>query len=312
MREAVQARRSAASQARAEDQGLGRGLLQARRHAAADLRDAAEEAADEEGATAQKPKTICRVVGISAHKLVATKQIRVNTKGTWKVQIRTGYQRTTQNIAVGVKRKRPKTGVPVLLVGDSMMSQLVTPIADRLERKADVDTLLRGGGRLTETGFDWFGAARARVNKLKPRAVAVLIGGGDGFPIKSGGTTIPCCDEPWVQAYTTYVVRMMQALSRGGRTPIFWILNPAAETADQRRVQAAINDAGVRGTRAVPVTSTLDLNTVVSPGFVYSEYKTVNGRSYKIRSADGIHFTLYGAALAGNFVADAIAPVLKW
>ena len=58
-------------------------------------------------------------------------------------------------------------------------------------------------------------------------------------------------------------------------------------------------------------TSLVDLNTAVSPGFVYSEYKTIGGKTYKIRAADGIHFTVFGAALAGNFVADSITPLLK-
>jgi hypothetical protein len=259
----------------------------------------------------RKPKTTCRTLGINARKLIAAKQIRVKTKGTWKIQVRTAFQRTTQTVAVGVKRKRPKTGLPVLLVGDSMMSQLVTPIADRLERKADVDSLLRGGGRLTETGYDWVGEARRRAAALKPRVAVVLIGAGDGFPIRSGNATVQCCDEPWIQAYTPYVVRMMQALGRGGKTKVVWGLSPAASTVEQRRVQLAVNTAGVRARAIAGATGLVDLNTVLSPGFVYAEFKTVNGRSYKIRSADGIHFTLYGAALAGNFIADSITPLLR-
>ncbi len=259
----------------------------------------------------KKPKTTCRTLNIRPAKLRGEKTIRVKAKGTWKIQVRTAYQRTTSTVAVGVKRKRPKTGVPVLLVGDSLMSQLVTPIADRLERKADVTTLLRGGGRLTEPGFDWFKAGAAEVARIKPRAAVVLIGGGDGFPIKSGNTTITCCGPAWTAAYRPFVIKMMQSLSRNGATAVAWVLNPAAEAAEQRDVQKAINDAAIQAAPFVNNVVIVDLNMAVSPGFQYAEYKTIGGRTYKIRAADGIHFTVFGAAVAGNFVADSISPLLN-
>jgi hypothetical protein len=259
----------------------------------------------------KKPKTVCRVQPIRPGVLSTRKKIQVKTKGTWIFELRGQGQRSRQTVAVGVKRKRPKTGLPVLLLGDSLMSQLITPIADRLEGKADVDALVRGGGRLTETEFDWYGQARTRLERLKPRVAVMLIGGGDGFPIKSGGQTIECCSEAWVTAYEPYVLKMMKVLSRNGRTAVAWGLQPAAESGAQREVQAAVNRAAELVYRQVPVTGLIDLNTVVSPGFQYQEYKTVGGRSYKIRASDGIHFTVFGAAIAGNFIADSIAPLLR-
>ena len=126
----------------------------------------------------RKPKTVCRTQGIRPGALTARKRIRVKTRGTWTFELRSQGQKSRTTIAVGVKRKRPKTGVPVLLLGDSLMSQLVTPIADRLEGKADVDSLVRGGGRLTSPnsiGTERLGSGSSASSRASPRRSSAAV-----------------------------------------------------------------------------------------------------------------------------------------
>jgi hypothetical protein len=198
---------------------------------------------------------------------------------------------------------RPTAGEKsVLLVGDSMMAQLVDPISDDLGPQVVTDTLLEGGGRLTDPVFDWYRAARRRIASLKPAAAVILIGGGDGFPLRVGAGTVACCSDAWINAYARRVVAMMRTLRRGGRTRVAWVLYPATAQAASREILAAVNSAIRRAAPRVRKVRVADLNPLISPGFVFREYGTFNGRTVKLRAADGMHFTLPGARIAAAHI----------
>jgi lysophospholipase L1-like esterase len=253
----------------------------------------------------------CRIVGLREGRSKVTVKQRFGRKGVWKVQLRGPTKRITNSIAVGVKIKQRVVPNPgVLLLGDSLMSNLVTPITDRLGTRVNVFENLVGGSGLTDATYNWVNAAKRQLKLHKPKAAAMLIGGGDGFPLTTAdGTKVNCCGDDWSTAYSVKVARMMTVLRNGGKTKVVWILNPAMKRAGHQSVIAAINRAARIAQPGVAGVKIVDLGQALTPGGFYAESIDFGGKSVRVRQKDGVHMTVAGADIASRPVVAALKPL---
>jgi hypothetical protein len=190
------------------------------------------------------------------------------------------------------------------------MSNLVTPITDRLGTRVNVFENLVGGSGLTDATYNWVNAAKRQLKLHKPKAAAMLIGGGDGFPLTTAdGTKVNCCGDDWSTAYSVKVARMMTVLRNGGKTKVVWILNPAMKRAGHQSVIAAINRAARIAQPGVAGVKIVDLGQALTPGGFYAESIDFGGKSVRVRQKDGVHMTVAGADIASRPVVAALKPL---
>ena len=189
------------------------------------------------------------------------------------------------------KRTNPPTNpANVAIYGDSIMSQVVTPLEDLLPIYAKLDRTLGGGAGLT--GFDFVGKAQQRTAAVNPQVSIVLLGGGEST----------CCSGN----FTGRVRAMYDATtSRGGR--VVWVLNPTPRPPvppDPDKVTLINNvNAAVRATLAgLPRVTIVDLGSTMSPGGVFNQ---------AWRAEDGLHFNIAGSKLAAQTVYPAVGALTQ-
>lgn len=205
---------------------------------------------------------------------------------------------------VGVGRDIPvDANRPVALVtGDSMMEGIDALLAQSLKRSYRVTGQTRPGtGVSKELGKRWTTIAREQASKLKPALTVVLLGGNDGFPMKTAtGDSVECCGEPWRQEYLSRLTEMANAYLRGGRATLVWSLLPPPKRSDLREQMDAVNDVITRLAATLPQIQLVDLHKIFGP-----EYRDiVNGQ--KVRDPDGLHFSLPGQRIAAKAIVAAI------
>jgi hypothetical protein len=248
----------------------------------------------------------CGPVAFSAGSSQATRNITLDRPGLWQVRLEgppgespSPSQTIDRTIAVGVTAP-PAPGLltNVAVYGDSIMSQVITPLEDKWPAHVKLDRNLVGGSGLTDAGAKWLQKAADRTNALKPKLSVVLLGGGDGGPIGD----FACCDASWIFLYAYFYVKpMYDNLARHGGK-VVWVLNPTPEQALKREVVVAVEQA----VRAVlPPAAIVDLGDTLSPGGVYTPTVPVNGVPTRVRAEDGLHLSLAGADLGADKVVAA-------
>jgi hypothetical protein len=98
---------------------------------------------------------------------------------------------------------------------------------------------------------------------------------------------------------------MMQALDRGGQSPVYWLTLPAARSSHwnhiYRSVNLALRSASQREGDPVRL---LDMGRVFTPSGHFQQTIVWAGRRISVRQADGIHLNVAGARIAAQIVVD--------
>ncbi len=232
-----------------------------------------------------------------------------DSRGRWQLELRVGAERLRHTVFAGVRvpTQRRRTASPVLVTGDSLMDGVDSFIEDGLLRTAPVKSETFPGRGISKIGFDWPATAESQVNRFKPRATVVFLGGNDGFPMQSpAGQTIQCCGEPWISEYTRRVDRMMRSYLGGGRE-LVWLTIPAPEDRDAVPLFAAVNTAVRRAGAANPSAKIVPVDELLTPGFTYRAFMEIGGKRVRVRGSDGTHLSIAGA----SFVADVVLRTLR-
>lgn len=204
---------------------------------------------------------------------------------------------------VGVGRKAPAAPRPTLLVtGDSMIQGIDAILGEKLKKTYRVVGQTRPGTGVSKPlDTPWTTVARQQASKHKPAVTVVLLGGNDGFKMKTAaGQEVECCGEPWRAEYAERIERMAIAYARRGAGTVIWGLLPPAKRTDLHEQMDAVNDSIRRMARRMPEVHLVGLDKIFGP-----EYRdTVQGR--KVRDPDGLHFNLAGQRIAAQAIIDAL------
>ena len=204
---------------------------------------------------------------------------------------------------VGVGRKAPAAPRPVALVtGDSMMQGIDAILGEKLKKRYRVIGQTRPGTGVSKSlDTPWTTVARQQATKHRPVVTIVLLGGNDGFTMKTaGGQDVECCGEPWRLEYTERLKTMAAAYGRDGLGTVVWSLLPPPKRADLAEQMGAVNDAIRRMAAASSTVQLVPLDKLFGP-----EYREeIDGK--KVRDPDGLHFSLAGQRLAAQAIIDAL------
>ncbi len=199
----------------------------------------------------------------------------------------------------------------VVLMGDSLSAisaPLIGPYFDLLGYDLRPATL--SGSGLLDTEVDWPAHARALVAQDDPSVVVVEFIGDYGFLGTRPGVA---AHSPEFYAQWAAVAQQLEDIlsSRGAR--VYWVLGPP--------VSNPVNEAAIVTLDRIyerlhaPNTAsghplTIDVTPALTGGTGrYTEYLPgPGGVPVQVRTPNGTHFTLYGAALFGRAIAQAIGP----
>lgn len=219
--------------------------------------------------------------------------------------------KTLTPVATGVPRLTPLAPLPptaagqprvVALVGDSMMA---VGLSDVLLRETAnhqnlhvVKAFRSGTGLARPDVFDWMQEYPAMIAGEKPDAVIVAIGANDGQGFVEDGKTLAYGSDAWVKVYQQRTADFLSLLTQDG-AHVVWVGLPPMKAGGYNERAAEINRIAYTVVSQNPLATWWNPQPYIgdeSGGFRELE-TAANGKTTRIRSADGIHLSDEGAEL---------------
>lgn len=197
----------------------------------------------------------------------------------------------------------------VALVGDSMMA---VGISDVLLRDAANNPNLRvirafksGTGLARPDVFDWMTEYPAMIGSEDPDAVIVAIGANDGQGFVDDGKAVAFGSERWVKAYQQRTAAFLDLLTQNG-THVVWVGLPPMRSGPYNAKIATINRIAYTVVSQYPQATWWNPQPLI--GDQDGQYRDFgvapDGKTIRLRQADGIHLSDDGASL--------LAPALMY
>jgi hypothetical protein len=198
----------------------------------------------------------------------------------------------------------------VALTGDSMMA---VGLSAEMMREAAGDKNLRivkayrsGTGLARPEVFNWMDEYPAMLGAEKPDVVIVAIGANDGQGFVVDRKVLPYGSEDWRKVYQGRLAEFLAMVGEGGARVVWVGLPPMRghvydeKIADLNRIAYTVVSQSPRATWWNSA------SYVGDDAGKFREYATLaNGKTMRIRSTDGIHFSDEGASLLTTVL-------LKW
>jgi len=190
----------------------------------------------------------------------------------------------------------------VALVGDSMMA---VGLSDVLLRQTATNKNLRivkafrsGTGLARPDVFDWMEEYPAMIGDEKPDAVIVAIGANDGQGFVEDGKTLTFGSDAWVKVYQQRTTDFLNLLTQNG-AHVAWVGLPPMKAGAYNDRAAEINRIAYTVVSQNPLATWWNPQPYIGDeagGFRELE-TSPDGKTTRIRAADGIHLSDEGAAL---------------
>lgn len=214
-------------------------------------------------------------------------------------------------VIASLPRSTPLTPLPataqgqprvVALVGDSMMAVGLGNVLLRQtagNQNVRVIKAFRSGTGLARPDvFDWMQEYPAMIGTEKPDAIIVAIGANDGQGLVEDGKALAFGSDAWVKVYEQRTTDFLNLLAQSGARIVWMGLPPMKSDSYNRRI-AEINRIAYTVISRNPQATWWNPQPYIgdaSGGFRELE-SAPDGRTTRIRAADGIHLSDEGAAL---------------
>jgi uncharacterized protein len=201
----------------------------------------------------------------------------------------------------------------VALVGDSMMAVGLSDVLLRQtagNQNLHVIKAFRSGTGLARPDvFDWTQEYPAMVGAEKPDAIIVAIGANDGQGFVEDGKTLAYGSDAWVKTYQQRIGDFLDLLTQNG-AHVVWVGLPPMKSGAYNNHVAQLNQIAYSVVSQNPQATWWNPQPYIGDengGF--REFLTApDGRTTRIRSADGIHLSDEGAALLAPSLLQWINP----
>jgi len=190
----------------------------------------------------------------------------------------------------------------VALVGDSMMA---VGLSDILLRETADDRNLRvikafrsGTGLARPDVFDWMQEYPAMIGNQQPGAIIVAIGANDGQGFVDHGKTLAFGSDAWVRAYRQRTADFLDMLTQNGAR-VVWVGLPPMKSGSYNSRAAEINRIAYTVVSLNPHAAWWNPQPYIGDeSGAFRELLTApDGKTTRLRAADGIHLSDEGAAL---------------
>jgi uncharacterized protein len=194
---------------------------------------------------------------------------------------------------------RPRT---LALVGDSMMA---VGLSDILLRQTATDQDVRvvkafrsGTGLARPDVFDWMAEYPAMIGDAQPDAIIVAIGANDGQGFVDNGKVLAFGTDAWVKVYQQRTAAFLNMLTQDG-AHVVWVALPPMKSGTYNEKIAEINRITYTVVSQYPQVSWWNPAPYLGDDKgAYRDFATtLDGKTTRIRQADGIHMSDEGAAL---------------
>jgi hypothetical protein len=198
----------------------------------------------------------------------------------------------------------------VALAGDSMMA---VGLSATLLRQAAGNKNLRmvkvfrsGTGLARPEVFDWMDEYPAMLGAEKPDVVIVAIGANDGQGFVVDGKVMPYGSADWRKVYQERLAGYLAMVGAGGAR-VVWVGLPPMRLPIYDEKIAAINRIAYTVVSQSPQATWWNpVSYVGDPAGKFREFADLgNGKTMRLRAADGIHLSDEGAGLL-------TAVLMKW
>ncbi|WP_439241466.1 SGNH/GDSL hydrolase family protein [Lonepinella sp. BR2474] len=188
----------------------------------------------------------------------------------------------------------PKQALKVALVGDSMMAVgLAAQIQhyDRQHNMRFIRAYKSGTGLSRPDVFNWLQEYPKMIKGQSLDLAIVAIGANDAQPYYVRGKVIHFGSAEWLKIYAQRVNDFAQLVSQPN-LPVIWLGLPAMKSAAFNKKVETINRLTYHVLSVYPNITWLNTNTLLSTDGTFQEYgKNAAGKTVRLRTEDGIHFT---------------------
>jgi uncharacterized protein len=192
----------------------------------------------------------------------------------------------------------------VVVLGDSLGEGLWSGLYRAFEGDATIEFIQKSkpstGFARTDT-YDWT-KQLAELLKSDTYQIAVVMFGAEGQPIRSGRDWLKVGSEGWREIYGQRVEAFIKKL-RAANVAVYWVGLPIMRSPSQSTDAEAMNDlfrekAFINGAKFIDT-----WNGFTDEGGRYSAYgPDMTGQVKRLRSDDGVHFTMRGYLKLAHFV----------
>lgn len=229
---------------------------------------------------------------------------------------RVAQPRRTPTVVVRDDPVIPKVDVVhhVLVIGDTLASQIADGLEDSLGDRADVAVANKAkadSGLVRSDFYDWPKVAGELLGAdAKIMVGVVVLGPNDRQAIREGEVTHEPLSERWLQLYKARIDAVAAAFS-AKRVPLIWMGAPPMQNGRLSTDLTTLNDLFRKGAEAAGGQFVDLWGAYVDAENRYTAMgPDVNGQVARLRLGDGVHFTKAGARKAAHFADVIIRRIL--
>lgn len=195
----------------------------------------------------------------------------------------------------------------VVMLGDSLTAESYWAAADYLGQGYTVQPAAIGGSGLLDTQVNWVARSQQVIDDTNPSVVVAEFIGDYGLLGERPGVVAhsPAWYEQWAQ-----VAQQMEDVLTSRGAKVYWVIGPPVQ--DPANNQAIVELDKIYANLHAPTASGHPPLINVTPlltggtGKYTEDLPGPGGTPVEVRTPDGTHFTVYGIALFGKAVAEAI------
>ncbi|HUU66605.1 MAG TPA: SGNH family hydrolase [Methyloceanibacter sp.] len=193
----------------------------------------------------------------------------------------------------------------IVVLGDSLGDGLWEGLYRAFDDDATLEFIQRSQkstGFANTSRYDWNGEIGQILKNDNFQVAVVMFGATDSQPIKKDGKTLKVGTEEWREAYGERVESFIKKL-RAANIATYWVGLPVMRAPNQTSDAEKLNDvfrekAFINGTKYIDT-----WNGFVDEQGRYSAYgPDMSGQVKRLRTDDGVHFTMRGSLKLAHFV----------
>ncbi|OFW67626.1 MAG: hypothetical protein A2Z12_01310 [Actinobacteria bacterium RBG_16_68_21] len=221
-----------------------------------------------------------------------------------------GATTTTTSSTVPVTRLYTEDDpLKLWIVGDSFVEFVAPVLRSDLAETGVVDTetdFRFSSGLIRRDVFDWPAHVTGRLPEVMPDVVIAQFGGNDGQEVNVNGVLVAPEDQAWQDLYLGRVLELADVLLGSGVERVYWLGLPIMRNqAFDARVRI-MNSVYAEAAASRDGVTFIDVHSLFqdSSGEFSTYLEDASGRLVAVRTPDGAHYTLEGATLLANHLAE--------
>ena len=197
----------------------------------------------------------------------------------------------------------------VLVIGDSLTTYTGNRLAELFahQKIAKSKVIWRDGtGLATPQFFNWATWALSTIEKEKPDAVVVILGGNDNQDMQRQSAYFPRGTDAWQKEYQRRVSVVTQAMINRGVDRVYWSGPPTARNSHDNDLYHQLNVAVSNATTGIKGAHFVDLAGPTAQDGQWVDTLVFGNDAFRARMGDNFHWSWKAAQITSKLVSDAM------